>query len=124
MKKYLVMLIALTVAVAVAAPAFAAVEFKYGGQFRARWISDDNITDGSSNSNAFTQFGDNTNIIDQRLRLYFTFQASKNLKVVTKLEMGDTVWGSQGGRFGAGGRPGADAVAVEVKNAYVEFNIP
>lgn len=118
MKKHMMMLVALLVAITVAAPAFAAVEFKYGGQFRARWISQDNW-DGNDNVD------DNRNFFDQRLRLYFTFIGSQNLKVVTKFEVGDTVWGDDTvGRFGTGGRVGADAVAVEIKNAYIEFNIP
>jgi len=114
MKKYFVTLVALLVAVAIAAPVFAAVDFKYGGQFRARWISEDNI------STADDDLDDNRNLIDQRLRLYFTFQASENLKLVTKLEMGDTVWG----QFGQGGRVGADERIIELKNAYIDFNIP
>ncbi len=121
MKRYMMMLVAVLVAVAVATPAFAAVEFKYGGQFRARWISQDNFTDGDSD------IDDNQNFFDQRLRLYFTFVGSQNLKLVTKFEMGDTRWGNNGaGRIGpgTGGNVGADAVSVEVKNVYVEFNIP
>lgn len=136
MKRYLVMLTAVLVAIAVAAPAFAAVEFKYGGQFRVRWISDNNVQDGTDDARLFDGtsvsngtrkvFNDHDNKIDQRLRLYFTFQSSENLKVVAKFEMGDTVWGNGIGRLGAssGGNVGADAVSVELKNAYIDFAIP
>lgn len=125
MKKNAVMFLAMLLVVAIAVPAFAAVEFKYGGQFRARWISTDNVNDGTN------QYNDNENFIDQRTRLFFTFIASENLRLVTKFEIGDTIWGRSftpqagyNGRFGPGGGVGADAVNVETKNAYVEFNIP
>ena len=146
MKKNLAVLTALLLALAVAMPALAAVEFKYGGQFRARWDSSDNIYDGTNSLGEFQKehnvvgptglpvrhnSDDNRNFIDQRLRLYFSFIASQNLKVVTKFEMGDTTWGDSnpiGGtansKFSAGGRVGADTVNIELKNAYVEFNVP
>jgi len=133
MKKHLLVLAVVFLAVAIAAPAFAAVEFKYGGQFRARVLSSNNVLDGTENAGAYYNgtytADDNRNFIDQRLRLYFTFEASKNLRLVTKWEVGDQVWGFSGsgsGNVGAGrgGNVGADGVAVEVKNIYVEFNIP
>lgn len=142
MKKHLMIFAVMLLAVALATPSFAAVEFKYGGQFRARFTSGDNVFDGTETEGFYNNFGqgpqpltaahnsdDNRRFIDQRLRLYFTFLASKNLKVVTKFEMGDIVWGNAGStttRLGAGsgGGVGADGVNVELKNAYVEFNIP
>ncbi|GLI34071.1 hypothetical protein [Desulforhabdus amnigena] len=119
MKKHLMMLVALLVALTIAIPAFAAVEFKYGGQYRTRWISQDNF-DGTDDA------ADNKNFIDQRLRMYFYFVASENLRVVTKFEIGDSTWGQDTSRIGpgTGGGVGADAVNVETKNAYVEFGIP
>jgi hypothetical protein len=157
MRKHLMVLAVVLLAVAIAAPAFAAVEFKYGGQFRTRFVAEDNVRDGVdsgditnlpfavANGNAVlnpltgaliatkvpftTHSGDDNRVfLDTRLRLYFTFLASKNLKVVTKFEVGDGFWGDGGGggRVGQnrGMNPGGDAVAVEVKNMYVEFNIP
>jgi hypothetical protein len=134
MRKGLVAVVAMMLVVAIAMPALAAVEFKYGGQFRVRWLNNDHF-DGTSVEGT----NDNQNFLDQRLRMYFTFIASENLRVVTKFEVGDTIWGNAKGpwvwdpkkaafvqnpRFGDTGRIGADAVAVEVKNAYMEFNIP
>jgi hypothetical protein len=135
MKKHLMIFVVALLAVAIAVPALAAVEFKYGGQFRVRFENQDNAYDGT-NLSGFYGSGynsdDNRRFIDQRLRLYFSFIASKNLKVVVKWEMGDAVWGmsantgSSVGNTGAnaGANVGADAVSVEVKNAYIEFNIP
>jgi len=116
MKKGLMILVATLVAVAVAMPALAAVEFQYGGVFRTRWITSNNINDGSS------QVQDNDNLFDQRLRVYLTFKASENLKVVWKMEIGNIAWGDT--RTNNGGRMGADGVNVKTKNAYVQFNIP
>ncbi len=122
MKRHLTMLVVLVASLALATPAIAAVEFKYGGQYRIRAISDygmvttDNL-DGTTDRNR--------NFIDTRLRLYFNFVASENLRLVTKFEVGDTVWGNPAavGR-GSGGGVGADGVNFETKNAYVEFGIP
>jgi hypothetical protein len=147
MKKQLMILAVVLLSIAIVAPAFAAVEFKYGGQFRWRFESENNVNDGIDGKDAFAagyntagvltpgsyRGDDNRTFIDQRLRLYFSFIASKNLKVVAKFDMGDTVWGNPrtsgssgigNTSSGGGGNVGADGVAIEVKNAYVEFNIP
>ncbi len=120
MKKHLMMVVALFVAVALASPVLAATELKYGGQFRTRATSNYGIaTDLDSGDR-------NANFIDTRLRMYFYFVASENLRVVTRFEVGDTRWGNPGGRVGpsSGGGVGADGVNVETKSAYVEFGIP
>lgn len=129
MKRHLVVLTALLLVVALAMPALAAVEFKYGGEFRTRFINNDNNLFGEVNgldNSTSTDKNDNQLFIDQRFRMYFTFIASENLRVVSKFEIGDVTWGRSGGRLGAssGGNTGADAVNVETKNVYVEFNIP
>lgn len=129
MKKHFMIFAVAFLAIAIAAPAFAAVEFKYGGQFRMRWFAQDNVFDGtetrfSPNYNS----NDNRNILDHRLRLFFQFVGSKNLKVVVGFEIGDSVWGQSGAAnntgHNLGGNLGGDAVAVEVKNLYMQFNIP
>ena len=107
MKKYLLIFAVALVALSVAMPAFADVEFLYGGQFRWRINSSDGNMSGTEEGGYYGNFqpqtitsvgkpngywnaNDNRFYIDQRLRLYFTFQGSPNLKVVTKFEMGDT----------------------------------
>ncbi|MHC1725308.1 MAG: hypothetical protein AB9866_04720, partial [Syntrophobacteraceae bacterium] len=141
MKKHLMIFAVVLLAIAVATPSFAAVEFKYGGQFRARFSTEDNVRDGTDTDGFYNNFGqlfgptadqrrynsdDNRRFIDQRVRLYFTFLASKNLKLVTRFEMGDIVWGRTSSSIGRGqgGGVGADGVNVELKSAYIEFNIP
>jgi len=150
MKRYLLIVVAALLTALVAAPALADVQFLYGGQFRARYNAGNNVWDGTDHSGYYGNFApqtfdtlgkpnlyynsnDNRNYFDQRLRLYFTFVGSKNLKVVTKFEIGDTKWGDCGDGAGqtgiragqnGGGDIGADEVALEVKNVYLEFNIP
>ncbi len=121
MRKYLVGLVAVLAVVALAVPSFA-VEFKYGGMYRWRINASENIRDANGDVD------DTANWIDQRLRMYFDFIGSENLKVVTKWEA-DTVWGLEKtydgmpGRHG-GGDIGADAVNLEMKNVYLDFGIP
>ncbi len=121
MRKYLVGMVALIAAVAVALPTFA-VEFKYGGFYRWRITANENMLDANDN------LDDQANWIDQRLRMYFYFVGSENIQLVTKWEA-DTLWGLEktyagmAGRHG-GGDIGADAVNLEMKNVYLDFNIP
>ncbi|MEJ5347496.1 MAG: hypothetical protein WHS46_02230 [Desulfosoma sp.] len=123
MKKNFIVFVAVLAAVALAMPAFA-VDFKYGGLYRLRWQSNDNLADGQDKDKG-PGFDDNGNWFDQRLRMLFTFVASENLQLVTHWEA-DTLWGresSGAGRHG-GGDIGADATNLEMKNVYLEFNVP
>lgn len=129
MKRYLVISLALFLAVAVAVPAMA-LEVKYGGLFRARVLSQDNFTTSPtllSYPELTANYTNHYNRFDQRLRMFFDFIASENLKVVTKLEA-NTVWGSYGNpaqrNIVGGGNVGADVNNLGVKNAYVDFKIP
>lgn len=128
MKKYLTMLVAVLAVVAITMPAFA-FEVSWGGVFRARILSDnyftsyDNPNIGDNVPAEFVRPGkasDHYNRVDQRARLYMYIVASENLRVVNRFEIGDITWGD----VGSGGRVGADQRNVEVKNSYVEFNIP
>jgi hypothetical protein len=112
MKKFLVVGFIVFVAIAVAAPAMAAkVDFSYGGTIRTRVFSQSNFS-GLDADDGFRW--------DYRMRLYFTYTASENLKLVTKWEVGDVIAGGPN----TTGRVGADGKDIEVKNAYVDFNIP
>jgi hypothetical protein len=125
MKKHLVMLVAILAIVAITVPAFA-VEFKYGGMYRLRWQSNDNLVDGKDRDSGTIFSGDrddNQNYMDQRFRMYFSFVGSENLQVVTKWEV-DTLWGNSFDKFTTGGGVGADSINLEMKNAYLDFNVP
>jgi hypothetical protein len=63
---------------------------------------------------------DHYNRIDTRARFYMYVTASENLRVVTRYELGDIVWGNAA----SGGDVHADGRIVEVKNTFIQFNIP
>ena len=116
MKKSLLIAVAVLAVLALTLPAFA-VEFKYGGMFYTRYQSNNNLTGSNGNPD------DNNNYFDQRLRMYFEFIGSENLRVVTKWEV-DTLWGNNFDKFDSGGGVGADSINLEMKNAYVDFAVP
>ena len=120
MKKQLVVAVILLLALAIAVPASAEVQFKYGGIMRVRFLSQFNIDPQDYVTGNGTDAKYSSNYFDQRTRLYFTFIASENLKLVTKFEMGNYAWGRNNGS----GRMGADTATVKVKNSYLDFNIP
>ena len=111
MKKHLMIFVVVLMVTAIAAPAFATVEFQYGGQFRARFEVQDNVFDGTDQAGFY---GSNYNSDDNRgihrpaARLYFSFIASPNLKVVTKCEMG-TLLGYEPEHGSSTGNTGANA---------------
>lgn len=121
MKRYFVVAIAVLALVAVAMPASAKVEFSYGGLFRARVLDQhDFAANYTQSSPAGVDLSEeNLSRIDQRLRLFFTFTASENLKLVTKFEANE-IWGNSN----TSGRVGADQPDLVVKNSYIDFNIP
>ncbi len=121
MRKFWVSLLAVLVALALAVPTFA-LELKYGGMYRWRIHAQENMSDANSD------LDDTNNWIDQRLRMWFAFVGSENLRLMTHWEA-DTIWGMERwyagmpGRHG-GGDVGADATNLEMKNVYLEFAIP
>lgn len=113
MSKFVKVMIALVLTLAVASPALA--DFKWNGYYRLQMVTQD-ITDASSD--------DSNQMIDNRLRFKFTNTVNDNISVVYYGEV-DTPWGeSSKGAIGGGGKVGADGVNIETKNAYVKFKIP
>jgi len=145
MRRFLIPTLVVALALLVAVPSFA-LEVKYGGLFRARVLNDHNFTDygypnaalaypqaTAANANGTgiraggVPYVPHMNRFDQRIRMYFDFISSENLKVVTRLEA-NSVWGAYGNpgarNVVGGGNVGADNNNLGVKNAYVEFKIP
>jgi len=60
------------------------------------------------------------NSMQHRARVYFNFRANENVNMNVAFEIGTTLWG----REDRGGDISADAVAVKVKRAYLEFKWP
>jgi len=130
MKRLLICLVALIAVFALVMPASAA-EMKVNGIWNAKAWARDNY-DGDDDTDDSTQY------VTQRMRMYFNFIASENLKLVYKNEI-DMEWGDAGsvtvtdsggnkhttakGRNDGGGL-GGDVVNLETKNVYLEFMVP
>ena len=141
MRRFLVLSVVVTLALLIAVPSFA-LEVKYAGLFRARIISQHDFTAYAYPGNplgmsyAVTQpfgkqvgYNQHYNRIDQRLRMYFDFISSENLKVVARFEQqawwGRTATDQVPGAMNYGsGNVGADSGGLYMKNAYVDFKIP
>jgi len=114
MKRIAVVFFIAVLGLALAAPAFA-LENQFGGYWRTRMYSDTNF-DGVDND---VSRANEVQQADTRTRLYYTAIINDNLKLVNKFEM-DAVWGVGGVSYGD---IGADGIAVEVKNSYIDFNL-
>jgi hypothetical protein len=117
MKRLLFCLVTLIAVFALVMPASAA-EMKVTGIWNAKAYAIDNY-DGDDDSDDSWQY------ITQRMRMYFNFISSENLKLVYKNEI-DFEWGDQAfatTRNSGGGR-GGDTVNLETKNVYLEFMVP
>jgi hypothetical protein len=117
MKRLLICLVALIAVFALVMPTYAA-EMKVNGIFNAKGYARDNY-DGNDDNDDSTQY------VTQRMRMYFNFIASENLKLVYKNEI-DMEWGDKAftnSRNDGGGR-GGDSVNLETKNIYLEFMVP
>ncbi|RPH50887.1 MAG: hypothetical protein EHM85_08690 [Desulfobacteraceae bacterium] len=110
MKKLAVLALAALLVVAFTVPA-SALENTFGGYWRTRMFQQRNF-DGDNNDSR-----ENV-MVDTRTRLYYTAKLNDNLKFVNKFEF-DTNYGSAAGF----GRVGTDAVAIEIKNSYADFNV-
>jgi hypothetical protein len=100
-----------------------AAEMKVNGIWNAKAYARDNY-DGDDDSDDSVQY------VTQRMRMYFNFISSENLKLVYKNEI-DMEWGDTSGnattaasdRNDGGGLDG-DTVNLETKNVYLEFMVP
>jgi hypothetical protein len=116
MKRFTMAALTALMVFALTVPAWA-LETQFGGMWRFRAFTSQNMT-----GEDFTESTDVT-ATDLRARLYFTTIFHENLKFVTKFEM-DTAFGSAADKgVGNWGDIGADGVNLEVKNAYVDFNL-
>jgi len=109
--------VALIAVFALVMPASAA-EMKVNGIWNAKaWARD--------NYDGYDDTDDSSQYVTQRMRMYFNFIASENLKLVYKNEI-DFEWGDSGPQNGrnSGGGLGGDSVNLETKNVYLEFMVP
>ena len=117
MKRLLICLVALIAVFALVMPASAA-EMKVNGIWNTKAYAVNNY-DGYDDTDDSFQY------VTQRMRMYFDFISSENLKLVYKNEI-DFEWGDaafQNARNNGGGL-GGDTVNLETKNIYLEFMVP
>jgi hypothetical protein len=112
MKRIALAILALAFVIGSVAPSFA-VEMQARGSWRAAasWYDFDGEDSDEGNGETFRA--------RQRARVWFDFIANENLKAVLGLEIGDVTWGNEAGVLGTD-----DDTAIEVKHAYIDFNIP
>ena len=115
MKKLLVLGLAVVMVVAFTLPA-SAFESVFGGYWRTRAFINENFLGDDDFGNPSDA---GISRIDTRTRLYYTAILNDNVKLVNKFEM-DATWGNGGVSYGDFG---ADGIAVEVKQSYVDANI-
>jgi hypothetical protein len=110
MKKLFVFALAVFMVAAFAMPASAKVQSKFGGYFENVWSMYKSLNYLDEGANDYSS-------IRYRNRIYYTAILHENLKVITKFEM-DTHWGET-----PLGDIGADGQILEIKNAYIDFNL-
>ncbi len=127
MKKLMTLVFALCLTLGIAANA-SAVEINVKGEFKFEWGWIDNTNLLSAGQDIAIGVGTEDHFYAmQRERIQVDFVASENVKGTLFFEIGNTHWGWTGANNtgpGAGGRLGADGVAVEVKRAFITFNVP
>ncbi len=94
-----------------------AVELKARGAWRANanWTDNLDFQDGDNDGNSEDDFN-----IQERARVWFDFIANENVKAVLGLEIGDFRWG----QTGAADLSSDNTDIIEVKHAYLDFNLP
>jgi len=128
-KKIMVAAAAGALAVAAAVPAMA-IENEFHGSimFRSFLSNMDSATNAPAGATSIDPRTWNStrrtnNYTEQRTRLQYIAKASDDLKLVTQFEI-DTQWGNTAGNAGGGGgRVDTDAINIEVKHAYLDFNL-
>lgn len=116
MKKLLVLGLALFLVAAFTLPA-AAIENQFGGYWENVWSNYKSLDFTDEGSKDYSS-------IRSRSRLYYTAVLSDKLKFVNKFEM-DTTWGQRAtpNTKDSYGSIGADGIALEIKNTYLDFNL-
>jgi hypothetical protein len=112
MKRLLITLVALIAVFAMVLPA-AAVELQFGGLYWTKYYHTSNLRDGDDD------LDDQIDGFYTRMRLYFTGVGSENVKVVSRFEI-DNIWGQDA----LGSQSADDKDKWEVKNIYLDFNVP
>ena len=132
MRKGLLIVMAVVLVVAMAAPAMAGMDAS--GFLRVKGYMS-NFYTGSSANPTLKQDAPTNSYVEQRLRTKFSF-GEENVKAVWFLETDFSAWGDQAGSTNAagnspsgagrntGGALGGDRINLETKNIYIWFKLP
>jgi len=127
-KKIMVAAAAGALAVAAAVPAMA-IENEFHGSIMFRsFLSNMDATNAPTiytpgTSTGWDKSRKTNNYTEQRTRLSYIGKASDDLKLVTQFEI-DTVWGNTSKtKANGGGGIDTDSVNIEVRHAYLDFNL-
>jgi hypothetical protein len=116
MRKLLILAVAALLAIAIAAPSFAA-ETTFEGQYRIRawsnWNFDKKSHDLADDNGLYTGY------FDQRFRLTITHKRSEFLKAVVCIDLVEDTWGQQ-----RNFRINNKTNGALVRKAYIEFALP
>ena len=128
MKKFLVVLFALGLIAAFSQPA-AAVDVKFSGSYFVQGFYDDNHSLGDEDESSSSAF------YAQRLRLKTIFQVTEGLRLTTRCDIMEKVWGAD--RYGLAGEsfgygPETDEATfkkddeenIDFDRVYVSFDVP
>lgn len=116
MKKLLRTALVGTVALGLAAPAFA--DHQIGGYFRTQFIMEQLTADNQAKDQRPVKG------VDNRFRARWQNNINEYVSAVLFMEV-DTPWGEQSkGGIGAGGQKSADGVNFETKHAYLDLKLP
>lgn len=120
MKRFLVVLFALGLIVAFSAPA-AATDVKFSGEYYVTGYYDDNhdLIDKPLNG-----AGSSSQWYQQRLRVNMVFQVAEGLKLVTRFDAMEEVWGGATVNTNAKDNAGTAEQNISFERAYVQFAIP
>ncbi|HXE98150.1 MAG TPA: hypothetical protein VN642_17225, partial [Dongiaceae bacterium] len=124
MKKSLIVLGAAAMVAAAAVPALA-FENEFHGMYRAYGFLTNNIYSGGGTFN-LNKDGQTSSYVEQRARIQYIAKASDDLKLVTHFELDALFGGKKDGKYGTLGDAGAidaDAISIETKNVYLDFNV-
>lgn len=129
MKKFVILTMAVALIAFFAMPkgASAAAQMIFSGDYQVVGIASDNVSDRNKDTN------DHAAYVEQRFRLN-TVAVTENVKGVLGFEIGWDEWGKSysyqgaGQTLGQGGDsgmiPDTPATNIEVRMAYIEFNVP
>lgn len=101
-----------------------AAELKVRGQAQIWARAVDNWDFEKSKSRSNTNAYEDDFTVEERLRLFFDFIASDNLKFVLQLQVGNGAWGQSGFGLGQGDGNTNLSTALRTRQAYLDFNIP